>query len=894
MSQELGGLSNTGESTPVRLDILFMPDDRAEVADLLTALTANGIDVHPTSGTPVDGCPLAVLITTNTLEPTDAQQFLSIAANYDEVLPVSFLPGAAPLFADLSQSIIGQLGVPETATRLASIARFGGRAIVSWNALVGRAADWRDQGQHALLPERDIAPAFAAMQTRLAQASSQRELVSDFLTASQAALSRRRHIRAALVTASIVVLSAVLTFALVQGLSAKLAQDKSRRERNVATADRLARNAIDLIPGNPDLPLLLLDEAMRNADTAAVQEAQQRISAATWPHLSIRLGFIPLNVTAARTMPRVAIADTQQQKIVVYDDAGAKEVGRFAYNDLGGSVGGVGRLSPDGALLATESEHPGSLKIIEVGSGSALPTNWLRTHDEVLTWLDNHHLLLGREEQLVVIDTATGNATTIGVLGDGDIAQNAELSPDGHLAVVTSRASHTVVDTAERRVLRSEPDPNANHAVISDDGALNEPSKGELATFNLGGDYRLATHTDGLITLAVAGTGQTVRAHLSDRVRAEPLSDGRIATVGSDGYLRVWTLPTPEQLGRATDYGFTHEGTRMASAIGVHVAPRESARNQIRIAADDSVAVTLLPGSARVVSAETLDTVPKWFFTGLDTDVFLSRDGSRIASTGGKHNQTFHFSASDRFWDDDNKHVIDGTHMQTAMATGAKGVAAVNDDGTSIVYADEYGVESLNADPARSLGHSFEKERRPVALWAGAADDPGCALTVDGILRCADGSEQPVAWPDSISDDQRRVAAGEFSGSNAYTLVTDDGKILEMAEGRVQQVGDVGTGYDAFAFRSDPSGRTFAVIGKQGLAIYDRDKEAVVYREPSHGAVMVTDVAFTKDRRVIYAVTALGCVKRIAIAEGVPRQLRQVVPRELTEQERTVFALNES
>lgn len=886
----------TGANRPaqVRLDVFFVPDDQTAVADLVAALAANGVDVHTTSGAPVDGCPLAVFITNRTLEPSVSQQVLSVANNYEEILPVSFLPGAAPLFAELSQIIVAQFGVPETATRLAAIARFSGRAIVEWNTLVGRAFRWRDEGQHALLPDRDIGPALAAIQTGPALVSSHRELAIEYVAASRAALNRRRRIRGALVTASASALSVVLAFALVQGLTAKRAQDRSHRQSDIATADRLAHNAIDLIRGDPDLPLLLVNEALVRADTPAVQDAQRQIDVATWPHRSIKLGFIPLNVSAALTTPRIAVTNPEGQEVIVYDDAGTHEVGRFRYNDVGGSVGGLGRLSPDGELLATESEYPGSLKIFAVKTGESVPTDWLRKDDKVLTWLDDRRLLVGRAEQLLTIDTHSSEATAMGVLADSDSARNAEISPDGKLVVVTGKNSHTVLSAPDRRVLRSEQAPEANHAVIEDDGTVSEPSNGQLAVFPSIGDFQFATHSDGTISLGAGGTGKTVRAHLGDRVRAERLADGRMATIGSDGYLRIWTLPNSDQLGTATDYGFTQESNRMPSSIGVHVAPRESARNQVRLAGDGSIAVTLMPGAARVVSAQDLTTVPRWFFVGLDTDVFLSRDGSRIASTGKKTARTFHFSEPDKFWNDNDKQTMDGPHMETAIASGGRGIASVSDDGKSIVYADEYGIQRLDADPSRVANYSFEQERRPVALWAGSADHPGCALTIDGFIRCTDGSEQSISWPATFSDSQKHIAAGEFVGFDTYTAVTDDGKILQKAAGGVQQIGDVGAGYDPFAVRSDTSGRALAVVGERGFAVYDLDKSAVTYREPAMGALMVTDVAFANDRRSVYSITTLGTVKHADIANGVPEQFREVPPRNLTDQERAVFALDES
>ena len=93
------------------------------------------------------------------------------------------------------------------------------------------------------------------------------------------------------------------------------------------------------------------------------------------------------------------------------------------------------------------------------------------------------------------------------------------------------------------------------------------------------GAYTLVTGADGTMSLMVDGSlvMQTVRAHLSDRVQAARLGDGRVATVGTDGYLRVWSVPGPGVLGLPTPFGFVTERKRMPSTTGVHIAPHESA-----------------------------------------------------------------------------------------------------------------------------------------------------------------------------------------------------------------------------------------------------------------------------------------------------------------------------
>lgn len=103
MTDAASGGRPTEEATAVdhrpeiRLDVLFVSSDHDQVAELLSALGSTHVDIHQTSGAPVEDCPLAVLITPGMLEENEAQLAQHIAGNYREVLPVSFLPGAAPL-----------------------------------------------------------------------------------------------------------------------------------------------------------------------------------------------------------------------------------------------------------------------------------------------------------------------------------------------------------------------------------------------------------------------------------------------------------------------------------------------------------------------------------------------------------------------------------------------------------------------------------------------------------------------------------------------------------------------------------------------------------------------------------------------------------------------------
>jgi WD40 repeat protein len=900
----------------VRVDVIYVSDDAELVEEFLTALRTNGIDIQVSTGQRVEECPLVALITPGMLDPQMAELAASTAASYTEVLPVSFLPGASDsLFKELSQSLVIQLGVDECARRVATIARYGGRAIVDWNNLVGRAERWRSEGNPALLPEAGISEALALMPTPPAQASDRRTVVAEFVSASQAAVSRRRRIGTSVVAGIAVMLTAVLVFAVGQAVSARLAQGRAVDEGNIATSNRLARTAIDVIDGNPDLPLLLTERAREAADTGAAREASARAAAGSWPHQSYSLGYSPVGVSAAANSPRFAVTDTDHEEIVVYDGPGGKELGRFGFSTQSGLQGGRGRLTPDGRRVMTKASNANAFKLFDVDSGEQLvgPNRWQRGDDVLLQWLDDDHVLIGRGNEVLSIDAKSGHAQVFAALPAGELVDGGSMSINREHYVVTTDRSVAVIDVGSgstEHAIQTE----VRDAAVSDDGAQvvgirspnavtidfssDEPTATEVpvgpnVVLPLDGPYMFVGGMSGELSIVAVGVDtpiQTVRGHLSDRVRATRLSDGRVATVGQDGYLRIWSVPSADVLGRPTSLGFVRKSARLSDSTGVDVSPRESARNQIRVAADDYVAVTLLPGAARMLSAADLQTTDKWFFTGLDTDVFLSRDGTRIARVGRNRTNTFAYDTAESFWSDDGSREMPGTDLRMALAMGGPGVASVSDDGGTVVAADGHTLVTYEPNGAQPGESRFLEQRTPVALWAGSGH--GKTLTDDGYLRSDAGTEVSLTLPppDEPGPPQR-IAAGDFATADDFAFVTELGDVYESKSAGVQRIGSVGPGNETFALRTSADGTRLAVVGRTGVVVVDKSNGNPAYSEPAHGQAMVTDVDFSRDSKVLYLVNELGAVHRVDLENAAVRS-RPPIPREYTDEERALFERN--
>lgn len=901
--------------TRPHVDVLYHPEEADQVRDLIAELEANGLDVQRADQHPADGDALAVFITPAMLQPDAAEYATKLAAGYQEVIPVSFLPGAAPLFADLSQSLVAQLGTGECARRIATITRHGGRAIVAWNNLLSRAQKWESEGAGALLPEAEIPAALAQLQSGPALESARRPLVVDYVTASQQAVRRRRRTGMTVVGAVAAILAVVLAFAVVQAVSARSAQLEAERTGGIADSNRLARAALEVAAGDPDLPLVLADRALSAARTPAAETAAAQAMAETWPHTSHRLDFRPFTVTAAADSPRIAVFDDASESIVVFESAGGRSLRSFPVSVADGYVG-YGWLNPSGRLLATGSSRGSSIQVFDVGSGDALhaATDWNRPKDAPYGWLDEDKLLVARGNTLLSVDPRSGSSSTVAEVPRYAPINAAALSHNRKHVVATTETTVTAVDldngNASKTIRAKVGGPQITDdgkyvlgtdypytvRVSLDAGERDEDPVQQIAgtastVIPLADNYDVVAGRDGDMHLVTGSTIlQSVRAHLSDAVRIARLNDGRLVTTGADGYLRVWTLPDAATLGVSTSVGPSLSDHTGAGTLGIKVGPRESARNQIRLPSDGHLAVTITPGRARVLSTSDLSSTDRWFFAGIDTDLTMSRRTATIVSVGRTNVRSFQFSDADQFWNDDGTQRIVGKHLSMALGEAGTGVAAISENGKTAVFADDITVQTRTAEVSRQTDSSFPAARRPVALYA---DDDGAAvvLTADGYLRRSNGSEAPLPWPPGTSK-QIEVAAGEFASLEELTLVTPAGTLYTLNNGTMSEIGNVGAGLMPFAVRRSIGNKLIGVVGDRGLTVLDTGSKRVVHQEPSHGKVLVTDVAFSSNEQTLFVVTEIGTVRKTELT-GKPDPGPQP-PRALTSDELSLFNLDGS
>ncbi|MFD6104752.1 WD40 repeat domain-containing protein [Nocardia salmonicida] len=910
-------------STVRRIDVLYRTEDLAEIQDLLDALEAEGLRIAEPVDDPPDEVPLVVLITEAMVRETDDDTVRARAQHYRDVLPVSFLPGAAPFFEELSQSLVRGVGVSATARRIATVALHGGQDIVAWNRLTDDAIKWsesRATASTSLLRDSILPDALRLLQSTPAESSPHLATVRAYVTESSTALASRRRRWGTTIACVATALVVLIAFAAIRTVDAQHARTAAERADAIATADRLSRDALRLIGADPDLPSILIDRAIGYADTDVVRGAAAAVASATWPHSSHRLDYIPRDVDAAKTSDRIAVTAYYDTTVRVYESAGGRLLGTFDYHEDGERGGGDGRMSPNGSMLATTERLPGPIKVFDVDSGARLaePDRWRAPDDRMLGWWDDAQLLVARGPRLLRIEVKTGAVQELLTVADDAAVKSASRSPNGdHLAVATD-TSVLFVDGRTFAIRGAIEAQGVTEFQMNDDGdhVLAVPDGGELTVLTLGesaektfsnsyelpareiialdelfaavghlaGELSVVSHNDG------ENSTQWIRAHTAGHVRVDRLRSGQVVTVALDQFLRVWDAPDSDQLGKPTAAGMIDPSVRMTDAF-VDIDPIASARNQIRHTVDDLYAVTLVPGYARVFERATLSGSEKrYFFSGLNSDVFLSDNGKYIVVVGGKDRvRVSSFDDREQFWGEAGKSEFRGKPLPMAIGMGKAGLAAVSDDGATVVIADEKTVSAWHMSNSTVDSHDYDPASAPVVLGA-APDGKVTVVTANGRLRDALGAERNVPGPIELGSGDRTIAAGEYLDPGHLMLVTTGGELIELRDGETRIVGAIGAETKPFAVCSAPKDGLVSVMTHSGVMVLDIRRGTVVFGEPARGRALVTDVAFTDNAAGLVFVTEIGTVRTLDFADGPSTGIR--LPRAATTEELTAFSLD--
>lgn len=902
-----------------RLDLLFDDSDAAEIEPLLAAIRETGVLPGRPGAEPAPV--IAVLITPALLEHYDEAGLAAATAGYQDVVPVSFLPGAAPVFEDLSQTLVRKIGPAEAARQIELTVQHGGGILVGWQRLADQAIKWRDESA-GLLRAPDIAAALAIAHSDTALSSPHRRVVLDYVRTSEVAATKRRRLWSGVVSTAALLLAIVLIIAVTQAFSARRAQLAADLAANRADADRLSRAAISLIDADPDLPSILAAAAYDLAETDLANEARAGAAAKTWPHTSVPIDYQPQTITGARDVERFAVSEADQPVVHVQRIDGDGSVAEIARIEVETTKGHQvkGFLSPDGSRLATTEAAPGTLRLFDAVSGTPAKSGWVTGDDQLFGWLTNDRLLVGRGDRLLSMGLDGGAEIVLTALS-GQVVDEAGISRNGRFVVAGTAESLIRVDLHRELPDRTAAVADAWEVAVNDSGTLavaatnplattvdfaaDPPEVSELGSFFgssvafLADQLVVSGQRDGVFAFFARDEHRaewlepaTMRAHLAGSVRPATAGGTRLVTLGNDRYLRVWNIA--EDAG-ARSYLSMASQAGISQASAREIAPRLSARNQIRFATPQDVVLAGRAGYATVLAADSLDEIEPpqrrrqreagrcsdcagipGYFSSLESELLLSRNGRFLAAVGSKVVWISEHSSQSHYFDGPGQAKITATPPR-ATARGGEGVGAVADDGSVVLVADDSVVASLPAGGSM-IDHEYREQRKPVGLFAGAP--ASLVVTADGYTRDATGTEQRLTLPAGTE-----LAACELPALTDYLCVTTAGALLRITGTASTEIGAVGDGLRPFALRLSADQRRVAVLGRTGLSIVDLDsgtRQRVANRLPER---MITDVAFSPEDDRILAVRTDGT------AIVVDRPGTTAPPRALTEAETRRFAV---
>ena len=346
---------------------------------------------------------------------------------------------------------------------------------------------------------------------------------------------------------AVALLAVLLAVSLVAGVLAVVnARDADRnaaraeREATVATARRLAAEAVARAGTAPDQALLLALEARRLEDSAESRSALLTVLQRTsrLEHLKTDLGAGETVAGLSEDAATVAVADTEG-RVRLFDATSDEEVAHFS-TDQQGPV--EVEFGPDGRTVATTSDDH-SVRIWRDGAPVTAPLTGHGYPVRAADFSPDGRLLATYDAfgLSVVWDTSTGQVVTR--LPEMDVGpdQAIAFSPDG-TSLALSGLGTTVFDLGSRRARFEMP----AHALAAD----------VTVAFSADGAW-LAVDSGAFDAVEVwdLGSGRMVRTLPSGTTVVRSLAfspDGtRLAQGSDDGAVTVWDLSAGEPTDRA-------------------------------------------------------------------------------------------------------------------------------------------------------------------------------------------------------------------------------------------------------------------------------------------------------------------------------------------------------
>jgi hypothetical protein len=778
------------------------------VAALLACLRELGLAVGEPTTAPPDGPVALVLVVLPPGElPAGAGHPLEEVLEpwRDRIVPVADGDHASSAFGDLSQLVLGDLGIDEAARRIRLIHDVGGATLAALVRLESSARAWlaEGEGRPGLLRGAAIDEAQGVVGRSSTIASDD---VRRFVRASAHARTRLQRIQAvvAVVVAALLVAGSVA--ALAQRQAAVEAEHVAVTRTAAAEANRLAGLAVGMIGTDPDLPWILVRDALRSSATPEAIAAARRVAQVVPRHTSIRLTGIPSSLSTDPRSGRVVIGYVDGSVEV---RSGADGTLQYSWSPPSEGAQTIA-IAPGGDLVSVGST------VRDVTSGDAVAS--LDGH--FAGWVDATRVLVAKDALLSVVDVRTSSTQPTQVTLQAGDTPAWSAAGDAPVVALLDGTRILSVDAATGTAIASEnlsdftPLDLATSAdgssvyVLGSGGAAGLVRKdGALAPVPANGN--------GLKVVAAGGTwlvgfGSQPVARIDQRTRTivstylahrgmvtglGALPEGRTVTAGADRYLRLWE-PLPD-----VNYG-KHDGPLTLDAF-TRGAPqfRALTRPQLALSHDGSVLVATDPnrGFVRTIDPATLETRSSVWVTTTPTSSLPADHGRAVVLSRGRGLDVIDIGGPKTLW----------SQPWLSVRVGAA-LAAIDETGTNAVVAGPQGIDLTSSD---GNVNTLTMPYHQTPAWVGFDGSVPVMITTTGE------DFRGPAFEGTALPDLGSPVAGAAISRGAILLVGADGTLAEVSDGRLRVIRRLGSEMIPFALHPSADGSAVAVLGAKGAYV---------------------------------------------------------------------------
>lgn len=816
------------------------------------------------------------------------------------VIPIALGGKGSPILSDVSQVPLERLGFERTTNRVGLLARSGPHDLKNWNSATGAAAEWERGGRpvEMLLTRERASEVLELLNRPVAELDAARsELARDLAVASTEEADRRDRRLRRVISASTSVIASLGVVALVAALVSTQLSGIARADGARAEATRLAAEATRLIGYDPDLPQVLAARAAEaDPEAPGVAEAQWLALQSTVPHTSVGLpddvrgfdarGDHGVLLTASELVP-VEFGDSAVPRLL--DGVPRPDVPIEAC--VPSPTGAEAACHGDGVsyVVALGSEHRGDVE--ELGAPADIT---------VLSWLDADTVIAGTDTGVFLRRVRGDSGAWTPLAGGREEKVNSLVVTSSGMDVVYENAfvSRRLEDLApvvevehDRTFFVDAATPSVTvrtfpgRISIERDGRETPFDGTVIAVAILEGDTVVSLTPFGELRLMgpAARDSTNVTAHLGRISHAATLDERRLATVGTDGYLRVWTPGAETPMGPAPTALETVGGTELGESsysflegAGSHLASLGGGNPEGDLLLAGYPAGLFATFS--VTEAGPEEKTANFLGFGGDPVYLTCDDPERFGvlldgGTGVFRSTAESLRPGRAYWTGRTEQEIGAMRSTAAMSRDCRRV--IQADRSALRVWDVVEGEEDTPPTVTDLG---DRGEQPVAVLR---DGTPAVVLADGTVVHQDGSVVDLGSPVRGADRRDGLLVAVTDRPEALIVDTDgDRRVIPLREG-----------LDPLRVRVGEGGEFAAFVGLESSQILDLDSGLTVALLVSDSHPPVADVLPGPDRAVVlYRDLTVGVVRPDS-PTGLVETLASRVPRALDDAERERFGI---